>query len=399
MVTTQQILIGDVRDQLATLPDCSVQCVITSPPYWGLRDYGVAGQIGSEPTFEEYAQTMVDLFRDVRRVLRADGTLWLNLGDTYQCAKGQARGVDPKQPARRHLRGARPNDVRQSLPAKNLIGIPWRVALALQADGWFLRQDLIWHKPSPMPSSAKDRFCTSHEYVFMLTKSPRYFFDWLGASEPASGNAHSRGRGNAKSRGLSRQTGVKANESWKVSHSGIFTRRMGRSVWRITAQGYRGAHFAVYPPGLVERCLQAGTSSAGCCLECGRPLERTVERIRVPTRPGTKTKLSRDRKTGEQLDELVGKPWASAEVGNRDPLRHVTEYKTTGWVRRCDCPTAETVPCTVLDPFLGSGTTLAVAKEWGRSGIGIELNPDYAALARQRIGQAQPRMIELAEVC
>jgi len=390
----QTILIGDVREQLATLPDRSVHCVITSPPYWGLRDYGVAGQIGSEPTFEEYIQVMVDLFRDVRRVLRDDGTLWLNLGDTYQCAKGQAHGVDPKQPARRHLRGARPNDVRQSLPAKNLIGIPWRVALSLQADGWFLRQDIIWHKPSPMPSSAKDRFCTSHEYLFMLTKSKRYFFDWIGVTEPTSGNAHPRGRGNAKSRGLSRQTGVKANESWKVSHSEVFSRRMGRSVWRINPKGYRGAHFAVYPPGLVERCLQAGTGSAGCCLECGRPLERTVERVRIATRPGTNSKVNRASDDPDSPYEQQ----SGAVVGNRDPQRHVTHYRTTGWEKRCNCPTTETVPCVVLDPFLGSGTTLAVAREWGRDGIGIELNPDYAAMARQRIDQVQPRMIELAEV-
>ena len=387
MATAQRILIGDVREQLASLPAAAVQCVITSPPYWGLRDYGMDGQIGMESDFQDYIQTLVEIFRDVRRVLREDGTLWLNLGDTYQKGKGQAGGVDLKQPARLHMRPtAGPNNKAGRLPNKNLIGIPWRVALALQADGWFLRDEIIWHKPAPMPSSAKDRSCRAHEQIFLLSQKPNYFFDWYALTEEAVS-------GNRNSQFATGKTG-QSQQRCSLRPRADYSRRMGRSVWRISSRGYKGAHFAVYPPALVQRCLLAGSSAAGCCAECGSPLERQVDRVRVPTRPGTNSKVN----LASDDPDSPYEQHAGTVVGNRDPLRHVTEYRTSCWAKRCECVTTETVPCVVLDPFLGSGTTLAVAREWGRSGIGIELNPEYAALARQRIDQVQPRMIELAEV-
>jgi DNA modification methylase len=175
-MTTWQILSGDVREMLKALPDQSVQTCVTSPPYWGQRDYGVVGQIGVDTTPTEFVAAMVDSFREVYRVLRNDGTVWLNLGDSYQNAKGQAGGFDPKQPNRRH--GLRPQD--RSIPGlkpKDLVGIPWMVAFALRADGWWLRRDVIWNKPNAHPEPVTDRPSTSHEYVFLLSKSRRYFFD------------------------------------------------------------------------------------------------------------------------------------------------------------------------------------------------------------------------------
>jgi DNA modification methylase len=183
---TVRILIGDCRERLAELPDASAHCCITSPPYFGLRDYGVAGQMGLEPTPDEFVAGMVEVFREVRRVLRDDGTLWVNIGDTYQNQKGQSGGIDPKQPARRHLRSARPQDgALEGFKRKDLIGVPWMLAFALRADGWTLRQDIIWSKPNPMPESVRDRCTKAHEYLFLLSKGPRYYFDAEAIREDA----------------------------------------------------------------------------------------------------------------------------------------------------------------------------------------------------------------------
>jgi DNA modification methylase len=381
-----RILVGDVREQLAAMPEASVQCCVTSPPYWGLRDYGVPGQIGSERTPEEFVATMVSVFSAVRRVLREDGTLWLNLGDTYN--NTDKWGGGGKNTGKHTVAddGSVPswNAVRArklplaGLKPKDLIGIPWRVALALQADGWYLRQEVIWHKPSPMPSSAKDRFCTAHEQIFLLTKKPRYYFDWLAVSEPASGTAKHRGKGvHAKAEGLDRSSGVRANGDHQAAVAGLVSRRMRRTVWKIATKGFKGAHFATYPPALVEPCLLAGTSAHGACAECGAPWRRLVGK----TRPGTKSKVNR-------ASDDPGSPYemqSGSIVGNCDPQRHVTDYVTEGWARTCKCETTDTRPCVVLDPFLGSGTTLMVARSLGLDGIGIELNPDYADMARKRI--------------
>lgn len=395
-----RILVGDVREQLATLPEASVQEVVTSPPYWGLRDYQAGElEIGNEQTVTEYVQTMVDVFKGVFRALRWDGTLWLNLGDTYSTSGGNRMGGGYARPNRSYeQRNVRPGR-RSGLPAKNLIGIPWRVAFALQEAGWILRQEIIWHKPSPMPSSAKDRCCTAHEHVFLFSKSPGYYFDWLAVSEPASGTAKHRGKGvHAKAEGLDRSSGVRANGDHQAAVAGLVSRRMRRTVWKIAPKGFKGAHFATYPPALVEPCLLAGTSAHGACAECGAPWRRLVGKTRRATRPGTNSKVSLHRESGEQLG-LNGKPWAhDPAIGNRDPQRHVTDYVTEGWERTCKCETTDTLPCVVLDPFLGSGTTLAVAKSMGLDGVGIELNPDYAVMARQRINAVQPRLLQPLEV-
>lgn len=293
-----RLLTGDALTVLRTLPDASVQVCVTSPPYWGLRDYGMPGQLGAEKLPSEYVGRLVAIFTEVRRVLRDDGTLWLNLGDTFINAKGRAHGVDPKQGARRF--GLRPNDV--SVPGfkrKDIAGIPWRTAFALQDSGWYLRSDIVWAKPNPMPESVSDRPTRSHEFIFLFTKNLRYFYDAGAIAEPVTrGYAGSTFTSGKTARAGLGRTSEKPREEK--------TTRNARSVWTITPKPYAGAHFAVFPPELPRRCILAGSRAGDV----------------------------------------------------------------------------------VLDPFAGSGTTLAVAAELGRSYIGIDLNPDYSVLVEQRLGKA-----------
>ena len=372
---SHRIIQGDCIEGLRTLPDASVHCCITSPPYFQLRDYGHEGQIGLEETPDEFVAKLVEVFREVRRVLRDDGTLWLNIGDSYNAYNGNRGRSTSFQSATEEACPSLPAGhglTAKGLKNKDLVGIPWRVAFALQADGWWLRQDIIWHKPNPMPESVRDRCTKAHEYVFLLTKSERYFYDAEAVKEafaderkgnPNGGGQYSIGSGRNDSGAL---------KSGKWNEDGKATGRNRRSVWTVTTKPYKGAHFATMPPQLAELCILAGTSAEGCCAECGAPMERVVERKRVPTRPGADTKV-----TGDSMTD-----------GNRDPQRHVTTSKTTGWQATCQ-HTAGVVPCTVLDPFGGSGTTLAVAAENGRSGIACELNPEYVKLAEDRIAKSR----------
>lgn len=345
-MTSHRIIQGDCIEGLRTLPDASVHCCVTSPPYWGLRDYGHDGQIGLEATPEAYVARMVEVFREVRRVLRDDGTLWLNLGDTYGSGK-------------------------------QLKGIPWRVAFALQADGWWLRQDIIWAKPNPMPESVRDRCTKAHEYVFLLTKSERYYYDSEAVSEPVESRWEESHYKYYRGKGTSHKKSQVATCSGEHSMAGAYAKptRNRRSVWTVTTKPYSGAHFAVMPPDLVEPCIKAGCPEQ-CCSVCGAGYERITQRDRAATRPGKATKT-----TGDSLVD-----------GNRDPQRHITTVSTLGWAPACDCAASGTMPGTVLDPFAGSGTTLAVAAELGRSGIGCELNPEYIELAEQRIAKSKAKM-------
>jgi len=381
-VTTQRIITGDCLAGLRTLPDASAHCCVTSPPYWGLRDYGHDGQIGLEATPETYVARMVEVFREVRRVLRDDGTCWVNLGDSYyaggwECRRVNAVGNGSMQPEHRKSGVASKID---GLKVKDLVGIPWRVAFALQADGWWLRQDIIWHKPNPMPESVRDRCTKAHEYVFLLTKSQRYFYDAEAVSEKAkdpTGFKYEGGWSEMRKHvepELRLQAGNCRTETGSVPHfaSGHGNRRNRRSVWTITTKPYSGAHFAVMPADLVEPCIKAGCPEQ-CCPACGTGWQRVTQRDRSPTRPGKVTKA-----TGDSLVD-----------GNRDPQRHITAVSTLGWAPACDCGAAETTPGIVIDPFAGSGTTLAVAAELGRSAIGCELNPEYISLAERRIKDAR----------
>jgi DNA modification methylase len=404
-MTTQRIIAGDCLEGLRTLPDASVHCCVTSPPYWGLRDYGHDGQIGLEATPEAYVARMVEVFREVRRVLRDDGTCWVNLGDSYAGGGGFAPDApcnvarremiaegDCKQGAfnlsqRQHTRnksgGIKPQG---AIKAKDLVGIPWRVAFALQADGWWLRQDIIWHKPNPMPESVRDRCTKAHEYVFLLTKSQRYYYDAEAVSEAA-----------AQSSGWAKQR-AKGEDTWKYGRAAggdpnstngvggtlaLGATRNRRSVWTVTTKPYSGAHFAVMPPDLVEPCIKAGCPEQ-CCSVCGKGWGRVVEREK-----------RFESGSGRSGNAIEGKQDLAASETNSTPdirMGPVVSVQTLGFAPACDCAATGTIPGTVLDPFAGSGTTLAVAVELGRSGIGCELNPEYIELAEQRIAKARAKV-------
>ena len=266
MMPAFELLQGDCLQQLATLPAASVQCCVTSPPYWGLRDYGTAGQLGLEATPDEYVANMVAVFREVRRVLRDDGTLWLNLGDSYARTAGDdsTKVTDGGMKTGRtgksdQLFKSGNNRPPAGLKAKDLVGIPWRVAFALQADGWYLRQDIIWHKPNPMPESVTDRCTKAHEYIFLLTKSARYYYDNEAVKEDAvragdvpGGNGHYI----QHSAGGHNKDGLTACGQKPVAET-----RNKRSVWTVTTKPFKGAHFATFPPDLIEPCILAGSAA------------------------------------------------------------------------------------------------------------------------------------------
>lgn len=261
-----RLIQGDCRDVLKTLPDASVQCCITSPPYFGLRDYGVAGQIGLEETPDAYVSELLVVFREVRRVLSDDGTLWLNLGDSYTSGGRTWRDDDAMNKARgMSCRAPTP----EGLKPKDLIGIPWRVAFALQADGWYLRQDIIWHKPNPMPESVRDRCTKAHEYLFLLSKAPSYYFSHEAMQEPASG----REPGNKSHKHVDRVVEEVASgnhrERTKLGLATVGARetRNRRSVWTVSTKPYKGAHFATFPLGLVEPCVLAGSRPGDLVLD------------------------------------------------------------------------------------------------------------------------------------
>lgn len=351
---SHQILIGDSLALLQGMRDKSVQCCVTSPPYFGLRDYGVEGQIGLEETPTEFIARLVEVFREVRRVLRDDGTAWVSMGDSYAGSWGaqgrpqgsgqmSGRSVTLARQINAHPRfknntGVRGREI--GLKAKDLMGMPWRLAFALQDDGWYLRQDIIWNKKNPMPESVRDRCTKAHEYIFLLSKSRRYHFDQEAILEPCSPNTHARrsqdvqnqigsGRANGarksngnmkavarKSNGVGwghgtdaaeRQRGrVKDNESMDSALAIMPEKRNKRSVWDVPTHSFKGAHFATFPPDLIRPCILAGAPRGGI----------------------------------------------------------------------------------VLDPFGGAGTTGLVAMQEGRRSILCELNPEYAALAKARLDQA-----------
>lgn len=276
---TWAVLLGDVIDRLREMPNASVQCVVTSPPYWGLRDYGVAGQIGLEPTPEAYTAKMAAVFREVRRILRDDGTLWLNLGDSYAADRGGAcmpaetlaGGVGGKSDYADPLRGRQRHGNRQAhrdapsigLKHKDLVGIPWRVAFTLQADGWYLRSDIIWSKPNPMPESVTDRPTKAHEYLFLLTKSARYYFDQEAVKEPAN-------PANYRANPSSREVAPGSSQQGKLdSRRGDVNcdNRNIRTVWTIATQPFPEAHFATFPEALVEPCIKAGSRQGDAILD------------------------------------------------------------------------------------------------------------------------------------
>jgi DNA modification methylase len=383
---------GDCLEVLKTLPSESVNCTVSSPPYFGLRSYiddnsqDKAKEIGLEQNPEEYVQKMVDVFREVRRVLRGDGVIFLNLGDSYNgsggaggdYAHGGLKEGQPKYPGRK-ITGLKPKD---------LIGIPWRVAFALQADGWYLRQDIIWAKGcsgvytggSVMPESVTDRFCKAHEYLFLLTKSPRYFFDLEAVKEPVAIATKNRLSQNVLLQKGSARVPGKTNGNMKAV--GNLISRNRRSVWTVNTQNYKGAHFATYPKKLIEPCILAGCPK-DVCAECGAPWVRVVERINESNWEMRKEKGATGGSKEKGSTQQIGKGW-SHDLPTR-------EVKTLGFQPTCTC-NAETTPGIVLDPFNGSGTTGSVALQFNRDYIGIELNPEYLELTKRRLWSVQPEM-------
>ena len=256
--------IGDCRDELKKMAAESVHCCVTSPPYWGLRDYGEGGQIGLEATPEAYVEQMVNVFREVKRVLRDDGTVWLNLGDSYSgSGKGPSQGLNGEQ---HHLEHKTGGIVPAGLKPKDLVGIPWRVAFALQADGWYLRQAILWRTPHPMPESVTDRCTKAHEYIFLLSKSPRYYYDAEAIATDAVTAGQKAGYGGYTARAKAMGREPSGNEKDGVAVI-IKDTSNKRSVWPVTTQPFSGAHFATFPPDLIEPSTNAGCPKGGTVLD------------------------------------------------------------------------------------------------------------------------------------
>ena len=372
-----RIIVGDCVESMMRMPDKSVQCCVTSPPYWGLRDYGQDGQHGLEATPGAYVANLVRVFGEVRRVLRDDGTVWLNLGDSYASTTKGSGGHSAKQDSNpgSFAASALLFDLPAGIKAKDLVGIPWRVALALQADGWYLRSDIIWHKPSPMPESVLDRPTKGHEYVFLLSKRPRYFYDLEAVREdPKPSNA---GRMSAPKCGPERVLGT-ANQTQKIYAEIKGANR--RTVWTIPSKPYTGAHFATMPPELARLCILAGTSQGGACSACGAPWARVLERTPMEVRPSP-------RRMDWQTDQT------RTQTGGT--MTKAPTSETVGWAAGCECG-ADVAPCVVLDPYAGAGTTGLVAAKLRRDFIGCELNPEYAALTERRLVGDSPLFADVA---
>jgi len=260
-----RIIEGDCIEGMRRLEGQSVNCVVTSPPYFGLRDYGHDGQIGLEASPDAFVAKLVEVFREVKRVLRDDGTVWLNLGDSYASSTkgsgGKNGNLNTPSGNNEPAYFSHPRKFNHDVKDKDLLGIPWRVAFALQADGWYLRQDIIWHKPNPMPESVTDRCTKAHEYIFLLSKSPRYYFDSEAIKEPAVSELQPRKRPN----GLSVEDGKKLGVY--RPNCGVSETRNRRSVWTVTTKPYKGAHFATFPPDLIRPCILAGCPKDGTVLD------------------------------------------------------------------------------------------------------------------------------------
>lgn len=416
-----QIHVGHCLEVLKGIPSGSIHTCVTSPPYWGLRQYGIPlaywpavtfapmpglpaitipeqeADLGLEPDLWAYTGHMVSIFREVYRVLRDDGTLWLNLGDTYITSppgnNGKFNSLGDGAYKRRQERQLGHGEDMQAiyqkpkeLKMKDLAGIPWRVAYALQADGWYLRSDVIWAKPNPMPESIQDRPTKAHEYVFLMSKSERYFYDGEAIKLPVvSDRAKYTRVGHSKDvygDGFTNLRNPKTDEESRIRELENGTRNR-RTVWTVATQSYEGAHFATFPAKLIEPMILASTSQEGACQNCGAQWVRVVEKEsqKHPPQPQDHLPTEGRRENGTRGNRL-------ADVG-----QYTGVSITTGWQPSCQCD-APTVPAVVLDPFMGSGTTAKVALANRRDFIGIDANPTYATeLAAERLNGTQIKMI------
>lgn len=380
-----RIIHGEALQVLKSLPNKAVQTCVTSPPYYCLRSYlpdthpDKQLEIGLEESPAVYIAKLVEVFREVKRVLRDDGTLWVNIGDTY--ARGRIGRDDSGDNGK--FAGPRIETQERSTPGlsdKNLLGIPWRLAFALQDQGWILRSEIIWHKPNCMPESVTDRPSKAHETIFLLAKRERYFYDADAIREPLKpktyttfGNHPTPNKGNdalgmVKSDNWNRTTQVRTP---RLTANGTIAGANKRSVWTVASQPYPESHFATFPPKLIEPCILAGTSPIACEV-CGGPWARITE---------TTGHVNRREAAHVPFDS----PTKTDSTGWQ-PVRRATDQ----WQSTCTCEQQGTGACTVLDPFMGAGTTALVALQHHRCYIGIELNPAYVALAEKRIREVQP---------
>jgi DNA modification methylase len=444
---------------LRRLPADSAQTCVTSPPYWGLRDYGVKpslwggdeacqhavgeelvidprdhkpgresefkdrkttnarrkrgtggafctkcgawrGCLGLEPTPKLFCEHLVEVFREVRRVLRPDGTTWVNLGDTYFSRPNGSVGKTTLEGSRnsavefRRAHALRKHARVPGLKHKDLVGIPWMVAFALRDDGWYLRSEVIWKKLSPMPESVLDRPSRSHEQIFLLAKSRHYFYDREAIREPLAPHTFSTYGTTRKSKGNDALGKVKADKFTKslptrqpaLNEEGQPRGANKRSVWSVATQPYDGAHFAVFPPKLIEPCVLAGTSARGCCAACGAPFRRLVVIPKPPRAPGATVKRNA-RDGGLTADHGLNRTGMSHNALAKWRRQHPPQ--TVGWSPGCACD-AGTAPCLVLDPFAGAGTAWLVASQLGRRFVGTEISPAYAAMATERVRADAP---------
>lgn len=362
-----RILVGDARDRLADLPENSVHTVVTSPPYWGLRDYDADGQIGLEESIEEHLDELVKVFREVRRVLRSDGTLWLNYGDRSAGDNGDTTTGDVT--GSNHQPDQAPSP--EELHPRSRVGMPWRVAFALMDDGWILREEIIWHKKNPMPESVTNRPTRAHDQLFLFAPDYPYFYDAHAIREPASENTSPRHGSDEAPKAQKADEAVRAKPSFHENTTERTATRNKRTVWPLVSQPYPEAHFATFPPSLPRPCIRAGTSEVGCCPRCGAPLERVTEKTA----------------NGRTRTDTIPRKVPGLEDANRSPWKTCVEYRTIGWEPTCehDFDREDTTPPLVLDPFLGAGTTSLVALEEGRHAVGIELNPEHAQRAWDRV--------------
>lgn len=378
---TVTILTGEAAATLRALPADTFQTCVTSPPYFGLRNYGMAEQIGLEETPDAYVDRLVDVFREVRRVLRSDGTLWLNIGDSYSSGArtSQAQPSDNARRAKIEASGGRRAPPISGLKPKDLLGIPWMLAFALRADGWYLRSEIIWNKPNPMPESVRDRPTSAHEKVFLLSRSADYFYDgdaikeaWADERQRRDGSqkASQPGRG-GRTDGLTNPNGIDPS-----ANGG----RNARNVWTIASQPFPGAHFATMPRDLAERCIAAGTSAVGQCPACATPWARIIER-----------------READAVDVATGGDPARCDGGARErnpgggTRLAQRRVGAATFEAACECGEMRPLdPQRVLDPFGGAGTTALVADRMQRHATIIELNPTYAAMAGKRIDGDAP---------
>ena len=376
-----RIEFGDCRDTMRRWAEQGVkaQMCVTSPPYFGLRSYlpddspDKPLEIGLEETPEQYVARMVEVFRCVWDVLADDGICWINIGDSY--AANRTYQVPSTKGGPKHSNsqsaGGKGSSVPDGLKPKDLIGIPWMLAFALRADGWYLRQEIIWHKPSPMPESVKDRCTKAHEQIFLLSKQPRYFFDSEAMKEPAACTTGTVLFSNRRANGMAVDASGNEGRSSSEQDARKETRNR-RSVWTVATRPYAGAHFATFPADLIIPTILAGTSERGHCPECGARWVREV----------VKTDMVDTSARGSRFD--AGKT-AGRTGGDRTQAGDRFRSMATGaWLPTCSCG-HDPVPDIVLDPFMGSGTTAAVALQHGRQYLGCELNPDYGPLQQQRI--------------